>query len=83
MQDLQKNGCDLVGTLRVNRAGVPQRLKNVTQFAKKSSQGDMRYVRDRNTVNIQWRDSKMVTLISSIHSATDFVWCTRHTKENG
>ena len=36
-----------------------------------------------NAVYVQWLDSKVVTMISSIHCATDFVWCTRHAKQNG
>lgn len=43
----------------------------------------MRYVRNGEKAFIQWKDRHVVSILSTIHSATDSVMSERHTKVNG
>ena len=71
-----------VGTCQVNRKGFSSKLKDGKQFQKKAKRNDMRYVRKENLLQQQWMDKRCVTMVSSIHSATDFVNENRTVKIN-
>ena len=61
----------LVGTVRSNRTGFPQALKNVKDFEKKGKRGDIRYVVSNSIAYVQWLDKRVVTVLSTKHRATD------------
>ena len=61
----------LVGTLRCNRTGVPKSLRDVKTFERKGKRGDMRYVRNNCILYLQWLDKRSVSLLSTVHCATD------------
>ena len=78
---LQECGIELVGTLRVNRAGVPQILKEVKEFKKKAKRGDIWYVRDFGKLFLQWKDKRVVSMMSTYHSGTRFSNVQRNAKK--
>ena len=80
---LIQDGTHLVGTLRTNRSGVPPALKNAKDFEKTAARGDVRYVRDAEKLFIQWKDKRVVTLLSTFHNGSQFVNIERNTKQNG
>ena len=80
---LINNGTELVGTVRANRRGFPDRLKNTKILERHGTSGDMRYERPDDIVFVQWLDKRVVTVLSTMHSATDFVEKTRKRKVNG
>ena len=82
-KDLNGKDTQLVGTLRSNRQGVPEAMKSVKAFEKSSSRGDMRYSRSGRILIQQWRDSKVVCMLSTVHSATESVDVTRNVKAGG
>ena len=80
LKDLQ---CELVGTLRTNRTGVPAAIKDAKQFEKDSPRGAMRYTRSGTNVFIQWKDKRAVTMLSTYHKGSDHIDIERNTKEGG
>ena len=76
-------GIRSTGTCQVNRRDFPAALRNVKEWDKRAHRGDMRYVRQDDVLYLQWKDKRTVTLVSTMHSATDRVNVTRHTKVNG
>ncbi|XP_055885721.1 piggyBac transposable element-derived protein 4-like [Biomphalaria glabrata] len=81
--DLFKKGIVACGTIISNRKGFPTELKNVKQWEKVSKRGDMRWVRQDQVLAMQWRDNKTVSLVSTMHSANEFNYVNRRTKNNG
>ena len=73
----------LVGTLRLNRVGVPDALKDSKTYEKDAARGDARYVRVNNKVFIQWKDKRVVTVLSTYHKGSAFVEINRNTKQGG
>ena len=73
----------LVGTVNSNRRGFPAQLKNIRNFQRNGTRGDMRYFRVKGIAYIQWLDKRVVTVLSTIHSATNFVETRRMVKSNG
>ena len=73
----------LVGTVNCNRTGFPARLKNIKVFQRHGQRGDMRHERVENVAYIQWLDKRAVTVLSTIHTATDFEQVQRMVKVDG
>ena len=69
--------------MRSNRRGFPDRLKSTKQFEKKGLSGDMRYERERDIMYVQWLDKRVVTVLSTMHSATEYTEKTRKRRVNG
>lgn len=46
------------------------------------SLGSFRWHRDGDILTVQWIDTKVVTVMSTIHSGSDYYLCKRHTKVN-
>ena len=53
---LLTDGLDLVGILKLNRTGVPQRLKNAKPFHKHADRGMMRYKQAGKMLFVHWED---------------------------
>ncbi|XP_065195736.1 piggyBac transposable element-derived protein 4-like [Sycon ciliatum] len=74
----------LVGTVRLNRRGVPDLFKTDTkQFERQAPTGTLRYVRDGPVVYQQWKDKRCVSVLSTAHKGHDQVQVTRNRKVNG
>ncbi|XP_065188227.1 piggyBac transposable element-derived protein 4-like [Sycon ciliatum] len=61
------------GTCQVNRRGFPAVLKNTKTFQRRAERGKMRFVRGGDLLHLQWMDKRPVTVISTMHSAADYV----------
>lgn len=61
-------GFFLTGTIRENRIGFPKNPGN--PLRNKAERGTSRWVRDGQTVFIKWKDTKVVSVISSFYPAT-------------
>ena len=73
----------LVGTVRSNRTGFLAALKNVKALQRYGERGDIRYVRDHDILYVQWLDKRAVTLLSSMHRATEWDDATRTARIDG
>lgn len=83
MKDLVLMGIRACGTMLVNRKGFPVILKDVKQWGKTASRGDMRWERDENILYLQWNDNKPVALVSTFHDANKTHVAQRRSKEGG
>ena len=82
-ESLIASNTDLVGTVRSNRHGFPDRLKQSKHFERHGARGDMRNERVDRTVYVQWLDKRSVTVLSTFHVATDAVQVHRMVKVGG
>ncbi len=83
LQALYERGILAVGTLRTDRRGTPEAVRDGKQWGRVAVRGDMRWVRDGNILYTQWKDSKAVTVASTVHSALDHGTAKRRIKEGG
>lgn len=67
------------GTTRKDRRGFPSELKD-TRWEKKADRGDVRWLRDQNVLYLQWKDRRVVNMISTAHTANKFVLTKRRKK---
>jgi hypothetical protein len=63
--DLFRLGCGATGTLRVNRKGIPKRIKE-----KKTKKGDMIPMNNDELLLVKYHDRKVVYLLSTIEEAS-------------
>ena len=82
-KDLISKGIRACGTIIPNRKGYPSDLKNAKTFEKQANRGDIRWVRMGDLLAMQWKDSKIVSFLSSIHSTGGRGHVTRKSKCNG
>ena len=69
------------GTTMSNRTGYPTEFKSSDkEWNKMSERGDMRWFRDGSRVVIQWKDNKLLTVMSTIHRADAKDKCKRRVK---
>ena len=84
LKDLKKKGIFAVGTVRPNRKGFPKELKEtMKKWDKESERGELRWVRDEDVVVIQWKDNRVVSVMSSFHSGSHHTTTRRNTRKNG
>jgi hypothetical protein len=77
-RDLLRKGIYFVGTVRGNSSAMPIVFKNsVKDWERVSGRGDFRWVRDDKFVTVQWRDTKTVTVLSSMYSGSETAACKR------
>ena len=69
LKDLLVVGTYACGTMLHNRVGYPQQLKDIKQFNKTAARGGMRWVRMTNILCVQWKDNRVVSILSTIHTA--------------
>ena len=78
--DLFLEGVYCCGTVTENRRGFPELLKGGKIWIRKKERGEMRWLREKPYLALQWKDNKVVTMLSTIHKATDFVMVKRKEK---
>ena len=71
------------GTILRNRFGYPQQLKNIKQFNKTAARGGMSWVRMTDILCVQWKDNRIVSILSTIHTANKETTAIQRTKVNG
>ena len=64
-----------------NRRSFPVTMKDGKKWARRKNRGDMRWTRDGSCLIMQWKDRKVVTILSSIHNANDYVMVNRKVKD--
>ena len=77
------NSSHLTGTVRSNRTGFPDALKNVKAFQRAGNRGDIRYVNANDVLYVQWLDKRVVTVLSTQHQATTHDDTSRRVKVDG
>ena len=73
VRDLFLHGTPCTGTVRINRVGFPQSLKDIKAWAKTQKRGGVRWVRESEVLTLQWVDNKPVSVLTTIDSANDQV----------
>jgi len=81
--DLFKIGTPSCGTVTENRKGFPDSMKGGKLWAKRKDRGDMRWNREGDTLCLQWKDNKVVTMLSTLDVGNAYVEVQRKVKENG
>lgn len=71
VNDLFALGVPATGTVSENRRGFPVTLKNSKQWAKRVERGGMRWDRTVPCLAIQWKDNKVVSLLTTIDNANE------------
>lgn len=67
------------GTTRKDRRGFPKELKE-PRWEKKAKRGDIRWMRDGKILYLQWKDRRVVNMISTIHTANKKVVAKRRVR---
>lgn len=80
-QDIFEKGINFVGTVNYCSTAMPKCFKDVHEWEKVASRGDLRWIRTGDFVVVQWLDSNTVTLISSMHKGSDITQCDRMRKD--
>lgn len=78
--DLFRDKVLCCGTMRQNRQGVPEQVRQA-DWAKKGKRGDMRFVREGPVGFFQWKDNKVVTVASTIHNNAGHSVASRRVKD--
>ena len=81
VNDLFKLSVPSAGTVRVNRKGFPDSLKDVKIWARRLEKGSMRWKRVPPVLVVQWVDNKPVSLLTT--NANDSVQVKRNKMPNG
>ena len=81
VNDLFKLSVPSAGTVRVNRKGFPDSLKDVKTWARGLEEGSMRWERVPPVLVVQWVDNKPVSLLTT--NANDSVQVKRNKMPNG
>ena len=69
------------GTITEKRKGFPDTIKGGKAWAKTKEKGAMRWERDDECLALQWKDNRVVTLLTTIDHANDTVTVTRKYKD--
>lgn len=72
VQDLA-NSSTPFGTILEKRIGFPDELKKGKQWGSRKEQGEMRWSPSNNVLAVQWKDNKVVTIISTLEKANEYV----------
>ena len=83
VEDLLTKGIPSCGTAVESRRGFPDSMKGGKVWAKAKERRDMRWVRNGKVLSLQWKDNKVVTMVSSIDRADKYVEVERKVKIDG
>ena len=81
-KDLFAQGVPATGTISEKRRGFPDALKKGVPWVPNKNRGAMRWVRDPPCLVLQWVDSKVVSLLSTIERANDHGFVNRKRKDD-
>ena len=70
-------------TLWILFRAYPQCLKDAQVWARKGKECDLCWTRHSPVLELQWIDSKPVSMLTTLYSANDQVTCKRKTKQQG
>lgn len=70
------------GATRKDRHGFPKELKD-TSWEKKAKRGDVRWLRDNGVLYLQWKDRRVVHMMSTAHTSNEHVLAERREKRDG
>ena len=79
-KDLFEQKTSACGTVRENRRGFPKTMINAMQG--KDKRGTIRWIRDGNLLFVKWKDTRDVTMLSTINSACGGETVQRKVKNN-
>ena len=79
-KDLFARGVGATGTVRETRRDFPEALRNSKQWAKGKERGSVRWGRDPPCLALQWLDSKVVSMLTTIDNANVKKQATRTAK---
>ena len=72
LDDLKKKGFLACGTTQKSRLGYPLQFKGTdAAWNKKSKRGDMRWFREGDKLIVQWKDKRVVTIMTTLHNANE------------
>lgn len=71
------------GTVKENRKNFRASMKGVKKWVKNVDRGDMQWNRDGWCLAQQWKDNKVVIILTSINTANDHAMAKRNVKVNG
>ena len=83
VNDLFELSVPSAGTVRVNRKGFPDSLKDVNIWAHRLGKGSIRWERVPPVLVVQWVDNKPGSLLTTIDNANDLVQVKRNKVPNG
>lgn len=83
VNNLFEKGTPSCGTVTENRKGFPVSLKGGKTWARTKERGDMRWTREGKTLCLQWKDNKVVTMLSTLDTGDQFVEVDRKIKKDG
>ena len=83
LRDLKALGLLGCGTAAANRRFFPKVMKTGAAWGKGTHRGDQRWQRIEpdQILALQWKDNKVVSLLSTLHKASDHSWCKRRCKD--
>jgi hypothetical protein len=77
---LFQNRTPAVGTVRENRKGFPK--NGLGGLSKHDIRGTTKWIRKDELLFVKWRDTRDVSVLSTMHSGNDQVMVTRNTKDH-
>ena len=80
--DLFRLGVGTTGTISERRRGFPANMKNSKEWAKRKQRGSMRWERTPPCLAVQWKDNKVVSMLTTIENANDHFQVNRKQKTN-
>ena len=83
VEDLFKIGIPSCGTVAENRKGFPDSMKGGKLWGKRKEKGDIRWQREGKTLCLQWKDNKVVTMLSTMDVGNRCVEVQRKVKNDG
>ena len=84
VNDLLDRRTYVCATATANRRGYPVQLKvDKKEWESTSARGDCRWIRIGGVLALQWKDSKVVSILSTVHKGSQVTFCNRRTKVDG
>jgi hypothetical protein len=77
VNDLFKKQVYVIGAVRSNSSAMPAVFKKKDGWENIASRGDFRWHREDKFVTVQWKDCKVVTVISPLHQGSKLSSCNR------
>ena len=69
--DLFEKGIYCCSAITENHKGFPPSMKGGKTWARRKERGDMRWDRKLPCLALQWKENKIVTVLTTVHNASD------------